>query len=1795
MDTPQRMDSETCLETSANSAPADSDSCEFLLAGVGASAGGLEALQALFRAMPVDIGIAFVVVQHLSPDFKSHMQELLARETELPVHLVENGMEVEPNNVYLIPARKEMIISEGRLLLTDQSRERTLTHPIDQFFRSLASDAGRNAIGIILSGTGSDGSRGVRDIHEAGGLVLCQSEETAKFDGMPLNAQQTGVVDLVLPPQAMHEALRKYAVESLSPERLAEQQIPSSPTEGIDRVFELLQSEYGIDFNYYKAATIGRRVERRLTLSSHQNLDDYIEHLQQNREELHSLYKDLLIGVTRFFRDEEAFEALKSSVIPDILERVPPEDEVRVWCAGCGTGEEAYSLAMLLHAEFGRAQRPVRCKVFATDVHRAVLEIAAAGLYSEDAVDDLPDEYRDRYFERVENGYQVRSEIRKMNVFAPHNVISDAPFTQMDLVTCRNLLIYLQPVAQKKALSLFHFSLKQGGTLFLGPSETPGEIADEFQEINKRWKLYRKRRDVRLPAELRMPLLPRTRSSLSTEVRPPPTVERNQSQHLLWMYDQLLDAHMPPGFLIDEQFQLLHTFSGAERYLKVRSGRTSTNLLDLVAEDLKTPIAGAVRHALKDNRLVSYSGVRTVLADNQTEHLRLVARPLTHPRGHESRVLVKLEKVEAPESRDEAAVEVDVDELTRDRLESLESELDYTRQNLQTTIEELETTNEELQASNEELVASNEELQSTNEELHSVNEELYTVNSEHQKKIDELTQANADMDNLLATTRVGVIFLDRELRIRRATPEIRQVFHFAERDVGRRIDAFAHKLEYDDLVRDVERVVEKGETVEKEVGDRQGTAYLLRIVPYHANQGIEGAVLTLIDIESLKMAERDLARFKFIADHGRDLKLIVNADGRIQYVNHAVCKTLRRDEAELLSAHISIVGLELQDERFEDLFDQAQQDQIPLFESVVESRDGHKVPVEVSLTGMRFDGTPVLYATLRNISQRKQTERRVAAEHAVTEVLAEERSIDPAISRILNGLVHTLDVDQAEYWSPNETRTHLVMRAQSAARGEAGLREWRESALETEFARGEGLPGKIWRDGAADWVTDMSNSGRVSRQSEAEEAGLKTAFGFPVMAMGEVLGVVVLLSGRQQKIDEALINTLTAMGRQIGQFVWRIRSEEALRLRDRAVAAARDGIIIVDAQQSNQPIIYVNEGFTKITGYSAEEAAGRNCRFLQGPDTDRATVQKLRTAIRQKRPCRVTLQNYRKDGEKFWNELQVTPVRDESGEVTHFMGVQHDVTRRIVMEQRLRAAESEAKSANQAKSEFLANMSHEIRTPMTAILGFSELLLQRTDDDELIDGLTTIKRNGAYLLELINDILDLSQIEAGRIEIQSSEIETKALVSEVVKLMSIRAQEKQLPLNVEFGPGVPSIIRSDRTRLRQILVNLIGNAIKFTDAGSVRLRVQSGAEDPGELCWSVTDTGIGMSEQQQQRLFEPFTQADAKITQQFGGTGLGLSISQRLAKRLGGRIEVESKLGEGSTFSLIIPIERRDDVDLMPEGEFTPSSDQEPSGDRSLPQLECSILIADDRRDIWRVASHFLEQAGASVTVAEHGEQAVRLIEEANRREQPFDLVLMDMQMPVMSGFEATAKLRLSGFDRPIIALTAGAMQGDRDACLKAGCDDYLAKPIDGRELVNVVAQYVHSRRRRSGSRQSQRSVSYQRVLIVDDGVDAAEALAQLLEFDGFESRVATSGEAALELAREFRPEVVISDINLPDIDGYRLLGELRELESLQETLFIAWSGDTSPQHGRKALAAGFDRHLGKPIDIEQLRSLLIG
>jgi two-component system CheB/CheR fusion protein len=843
------------MSTTITSETGSEDSPSPLLyVGIGASAGGLEALDAFFENTPPDTGMAFVVVQHLSPDYKSLMVDLLSKRTSMPVHRATDGDPVLPNSVYLIPPKKHLKIFQGRLQLSDVEPSKGLNLPIDIFLQSLAEDQNDKAVAVILSGTGSDGTRGVRQVKQVGGVVVVQDAESARFDGMPRSALSTGHADFVLPPEEMPERL----VTLLHPaggKRLAPSPVPE---EGLDRVFALLRERNKVDFSHYKPSTVARRIERRMQFNQVEGLDDYVRLLESHPNEVTSLYRELLIGVTAFFRDPELFEQLEREWLPRLLEDLDV-DELRFWVAACSTGEEAYSLAFIVHDALERSGRRLPVKIFATDVDQHALVKASAGVYPGAVSADIPQHFRQKYIQGNGSEVRINRAVRESVVFARHDILKDPPFTNIALLSCRNLLIYFQPEAQAKVLEFFNFSLMQQGLLVLGSSESIGEHESYFETVDRKWKAWRSR-GIRQPLRgLASLTRPRGLSSPRNRFVARATRPLDDERLLERVLFGLTTDYVPTLVVVNERLELLHSFGDATRFFKVPSGRVQLDVTRMAVRELAIPLATGIQRVLDRGEEVRYTNIRLPEASCGVQmHIKAVPGKKGQP------TLIAIVLRDTPNAKtdlDSPAADLDLDKEAAQHIADLEQELQFTKENLQASIEELETANEELQASNEELLASNEELQSTNEELQSVNEELHTVNMEHQRKIMELTELTNDLDNLLAASGEAALFFDENLELRRFSRTPQGVVPLSDHDYGRSIHTLEHQLGEVDIAQLARQVQRDAQIVERRIRQPDGRVSLLRMRPYQvAPNTYVGILITITDVTALQRAHEATSR-----------------------------------------------------------------------------------------------------------------------------------------------------------------------------------------------------------------------------------------------------------------------------------------------------------------------------------------------------------------------------------------------------------------------------------------------------------------------------------------------------------------------------------------------------------------------------------------------------------------------------------------------------------------------------------------------------------------------------------------------------------------------------------------------------------------------------------------------------------------------------------------------------------------------------------------------------------------------
>jgi two-component system, chemotaxis family, CheB/CheR fusion protein len=903
----------TPAELEAREAPGrKAGAVHFPIVGIGASAGGLEAFEQFFREVPRDSGMAFVLVQHLDPSHSSILTEILQRSTALPVVEAQDQMKVAPDHVYVIPPNHDLAVFHGALQLSVPEQPHGHRLPIDSFLRSLAEDQGEQAIGVILSGTGTDGTLGLRAILGAGGVSFVQEPASAKFDGMPSSAIQAGYATHVLPVEELPRAILA-SVRTLAVPREA---LPETDA-GLRRILMLLRSSTGHDFSLYKPSTINRRIERRMMQHGIADLEIYARFVQEHPAEIRALFTGLLIRVTSFFRDQEAFSALKKDALPGLLAGKPPGYVFRVWVAGCATGEEAYSIAILLREFMEESGQDFQVQLYGTDMDEDAITLARAGRYPPNIVQDVEPGRLRRFFIKDEAGYRVQKAIRETAVFAVQDVLKDPPFINLDLLSCRNLMIYLKPEHQDRVLSTFHFALKPGGVLFLSTSEGTGSHPGLFVPLDRRWRLYRA---IHAAASARHAMAnvvsPATRGD---DRRADATVTTGKETSLAELTNRLLlQFYAPTSLITDPTGNILYVHGETDRFLRPAPGKPTLNVVDMAHEELRQELRAAI-HRAASSGTQTLGHVVPARTGGDSQAVSFSVRPLPHPDSAAGLLLVSFQAIAGAAPARPAGKRA-ARSATARHIEELERDLAYARETLHATLEEQQASNEELKSTNEELQSTNEELQSTNEELEtskeelqSINEELVTVNSELQTKIELLAGMQSDMKNLLDNVNAGTIFLDEDLFIRRFSRDAVQIYHLVPTDVGRSLRDIKSHLEGDDLLAVAEIVLGTLIPDEREVRTVQGAWYLARIQPYRTlDNVIDGVVLTFVDITEMKRVREELQVARELAegivDTVREPLIVLDGAMRVVSASRSFYHRFRLTPAETVSRSIYELG-----------------------------------------------------------------------------------------------------------------------------------------------------------------------------------------------------------------------------------------------------------------------------------------------------------------------------------------------------------------------------------------------------------------------------------------------------------------------------------------------------------------------------------------------------------------------------------------------------------------------------------------------------------------------------------------------------------------------------------------------------------------------------------------------------------------------------------------------------------------------------------------------------------------------
>jgi two-component system CheB/CheR fusion protein len=1618
----------------------------FMVVGVGASAGGLEAFKQLLAHLPADTGMAFALVMHLDPTHESALAELLTEVTQMPVSEVQDGVSVAPNHVYVIPPNTSMVIEGGALRLGPRQKGRGRRLSIDAFLQSLAKDQNARALGVILSGTANDGTQGLKAIKAAGGITFAQAPKSAKFDGMPRSAIAAGCVDFILNPEGIAKELARISRRLYAPPKPdAEETARNSGKNDFNNILTLLRQATSVDFSLYKTNTLHRRIRRRMILNKLDGLEEYARYLGENVEEVENLYQDILINVTSFFRNPESFDVLKEKIFPRLIERRAPDEALRIWVMGCSTGEEVYSIAMVFTEFTSERSIHIPIQVFATDINEKSLERARAGLYSKNITADVSRERLRRFFTEAKGGYRVSKSLRDMCVFARQNVVADPPFSRMDLISCRNLMIYLESAVQKRILPLLHHALKPSGVLWLGSSETIGAATDLFEPEDKKHRFYNRKPTTGQPrlsyftgAEARK----KDRAPLTVESMEAPATSgekeaRREADRII------LARYAPASALVDEELNVLQLRGDTTLYLERSHGKTTGNLLKLAREDLVLPIRAAIDKARKDEKLVRKKNLR-VRHDGVTNGMNLEVIPLKHLLSHECYFLALFETAETePEGRGRKAGGARR-KSEGQRVKQLSQELAAARDYLQTVIEdyeaateELQSTGEEVQSSNEELQSINEELETSKEELESSNEELTTLNEELNNRNVELARLNSDLANLLDSVQIPILMLDSELRIRRFTPAAEKLLNLLRTDMGRPISDLKLNLDYPDLERLIAEVIDTVSVKEREARDNAGRWHLLRAHPYKTpDGGIDGAVVAILDIDALKRnereikAERDYAQAVLRAT--RAPLIVLRADLRVHAANGAFYETFK-------------VTPEVTEGRlFYDLGDR--QWDTPQLRRLLEDtiqRDSffndYEVTQEFPTIGKR---TMLINGRLLDDLE-SSPERILLSIDDMTdrlEALAAARESE-ALRKSEERFRTLADNAPALIWVNSPTGCEFVNREylEFLGVGEAEVLgdEW------MSFVHPEDRENYVnaYREAA-------SSHGRFEaefrfRRRDGEYIWMRS-IGTPRFEDGEFKGYVGgSFDIHERKLAEAVTAQMAAI-----------------------VESSDDAIISKDL---NGIVVSWNKGAEKLFGYTAEEAVGKPVTILiplNRADEEPHILERIR---RGELIDHYETVRRRKDGGEIDISLTVSPVRDGSGKVIGASKIARDITERRQAEERLKEAlareqeaRSEAEGANRSKDEFIALVSHELRSPLNAVIGWTQTLRGRRYDEQLFNrAAEVIERNAGKQLQLIEDLLDTARVIRGKLKLEVGPTDLAEVIENAEEVVRPAAEAKGISIDTRLDRSVGQIT-GDPDRLQQVIWNLLSNAVKFTNEGG-RVEVRLERIDP-YIQLIVRDTGRGIPPEFLPYVFDRYRQAETSGGRRSGGLGIGLSLTRQLVEMHGGSVTAESEGEEkGATFTVKLPIR------AIYTAETEPAA---PASDKNISLAGVWVVLVEDEADARELVTLTLELSGARVTAFDSVCEALDLLKD-DTGPRP-DILISDISMPGEDGVSLIRKLRewerTHGGALPAVALTAFGHAKDRAGALEAGFQTYVTKPAEPAELVAVVRSLIENGDR-AGSR----------------------------------------------------------------------------------------------------------------------------
>ncbi len=1390
----------------------------FTVVAIGASAGGLEAITELIQNLSPTTGMAFIFVQHLSPDHKSMLTSILSKTTQMQVQDIDDMEKMIPNNVYVIPYNKGIEVTDGHIKLIPRSTGGPAIS-IDILFSSLAETHKENVIGVVLSGCAHDGTNGLRDIKLAGGVTFAQ-DDSARFGSMPNSAIADGIVDYIMSPAEIGIELTRMCKNPLEIRETTKKALAidfdfNNPD--LKNIVQFLHHKKNVDFSHYKMNTINRRIQRRMLINKTRTLKQYSELLLTDAKESDLLYQDLLINVTSFFRDTDAFLLLKSTILPQLLKAKEAGETFRIWVAACATGEEVYSIAMLLFEIKEENKLDISFQIFASDLSVLAINNARIGEYTSTQVAKVSPERLERFFTKSKNKYRVVKLLRDVCVFAHHNILNDPPFSRMDFISCRNMLIYLDVTAQKKAMATFHYALNDGGYLMLGKSETIGTSAQFFTTIDKKYKFYSRKKNTTLRS---FPNL----SSYNSYITMP---ENNSSPNLPFKktthstngnlgnaFDAvLLEHHVPASVVINYDLEILQFRGATSLYLQLSPGKASFNILKMVHIEITFELRNAIHNAIKTKQTVRKLGIEMNrdYNNNTIQIVNIEVIPLKLE-GEEPMLIVIFTGQQEIESDEDPKKTKQKNSIAKDRrIKKLEEELASTRADMGSITHDQEAVNEELQSANEEIVSSNEELQSLNEELEtskeeieSTNEELTTRNHELQARFQQVEELNNFNETLLSTVHEPVLILDKDIKIKSANTSFYKTFQVTEAEsIGKSLFKLGNNQWNIPKLRELlEDIVPKNNSFYDyevahtfpEIGTKVMVLNAHRIVQQSINE--ELIVLTIVDITEVRR-----------------------------------------------------LSIELQ------------------------------------------------------IREKKALEKQLEIERKAIKLVEDS----------------------------NERYNLMLMQSPFAIailKGKDMIVELANDSIKQFWGKGDAVEGK------------------------------------PILeVLPEIKDTIF-----PKRLDEVYTTGIPFKGYEL------------------LAPLMRKGIL--ESSYFNfiyQPYLEADKSISGITIIAYE----------------------------------------------------VTDHHNVKEELIAAKGIAEHKT--LMAEEALKF-----------KQQFLSNMSHEIRTPMNSIVGFTNVILKTELNVKQKEYIDAIKKSGESLIILINDILDLAKVDSGKMTFSQNPFNLEESILDIFCLLSPKCEEKNIEFTKEYDASIPKTVLGDAIRLRQIMLNLISNAIKFTSQGKVNISIRVTHEDEEKLTieFIVSDTGIGIPENRLSHIFYNFEQASDEISKEYGGTGLGLSIVKQLVELQGGSLFVKSKVGEGSTFGFLMNFSKT--TETLPE---------EPAlilkTGNELEKIK--VLVAEDISLNQILIKLILNDFGFECEIADNGKIVLEKLKESN-----YDIILMDLQMPEMNGFETTDYIRNTlNLQIPIIALTADVTTIDIEKSKKIGMNDYISKPIDEELLYSKIIKQV--------------------------------------------------------------------------------------------------------------------------------------